>query len=506
MESAEGKTGMHTKGNGLAPRKALTPGLSKGTGEPRSRYSTRTLTALLLLLLSAALWIFVQEGGVNEDEGWILYAGKRLHGGALPYLDFPLFQAPLVPWLQGLWQGGDPRSLLAGRWLSALCWWFATALLCLAIGRKTGRWPLLYIIVVMGASPFVLRHAVLVKTYALTTVFISATLCCLRPGRGWALGGGLLLGLAIACRVSVVPLALVYLWLLPRRKGTLYGLAGLLVGGSIFWIALVRSGSAGLYQVVGVHWPAGPLSEWLGSRAGWLYSIGRVYPLAVAGVALATFEWRQDREGPLRAFPSAFCLWGLLFLVSAHMLPGELHADHLLVALPLAAFVGARALESSLARRPVARGGALWIAVALLQVAVGGWWVRGEFGRHEGSLSQLETLTTELAGEWPPGSRVYTTHAELAVAGGWALPEGLEMGRFSVVDLSQKEAIRRGVLNEAMAVSRLGEEAWDGAAWTLSESGGGLSAAFAELYSDPAPITDYGQFGATLYLGRRTQP
>ena len=204
MESAEGKTRMHTK------RQPQRPGMVQTWG-------SRTCPAVLLLGLGALLWFFVREGGVNEDEGWILYAGRRLHEGARPYVDFPLFQAPLVPWLQGFWQGGEPRSLLLGRGLSAMCWWGATGLVWLAMGRKTNRWALVYAAVVMGASPFVLRHAVLIKTYAPTALCLSGALCCFRPGGRWALGGGLLLGLAMACRVTVAPLGVIYLCLLPRR-------------------------------------------------------------------------------------------------------------------------------------------------------------------------------------------------------------------------------------------------------------------------------------------------
>ena len=125
--------------------------------------------------------------------------------------------------------------------------------------------------------------------------------------------------------------------------------------------------------------------------------------------------------------------------------------------------------------------------------------MRGEVGRDAGSLGQLEALAQDLRQTWPMGSRVFTTHAELAVASGWVLPQGLEMGRYSLVNLSTEEAMQRGVLNEELALVRL-EERWDGAAWT--PGGGALTAALEARYLDRAFLQDYGQFRETLSLGR----
>ncbi len=60
---------------------------------PRFASGVWALFALYLLLAALA----VVQGRINHEEGWYLYAARRVLEGALPYRDFAYFPAPLLP-------------------------------------------------------------------------------------------------------------------------------------------------------------------------------------------------------------------------------------------------------------------------------------------------------------------------------------------------------------------------------------------------------------------------
>ena len=44
-------------------------------------------------LAGTAVWF----GGLNQDEGWCLYASRMVAEGMMPYRDFAYTQGPLMP-------------------------------------------------------------------------------------------------------------------------------------------------------------------------------------------------------------------------------------------------------------------------------------------------------------------------------------------------------------------------------------------------------------------------
>ena len=47
------------------------------------------------VLAFAAVWL----GGLNQDEGWYLYAARLVGEGKLPYRDFFFTQGPVLPFI-----------------------------------------------------------------------------------------------------------------------------------------------------------------------------------------------------------------------------------------------------------------------------------------------------------------------------------------------------------------------------------------------------------------------
>jgi hypothetical protein len=49
--------------------------------------------AAFVVLAAASVWL----GGLNQDEGWYLYAAQLVRDGRMPYRDFFFTQGPLMP-------------------------------------------------------------------------------------------------------------------------------------------------------------------------------------------------------------------------------------------------------------------------------------------------------------------------------------------------------------------------------------------------------------------------
>ena len=48
-----------------------------------------------VVLGAAAVWM----GGINQDEGWYLYAANLVAEGKVPYRDFAYTQGPVMPFV-----------------------------------------------------------------------------------------------------------------------------------------------------------------------------------------------------------------------------------------------------------------------------------------------------------------------------------------------------------------------------------------------------------------------
>ena len=82
---------------------------------PRGRVGFGLAVGALLAAFLAVGIYFAYYGRVNQDEGWYLYAARMVYQGAFPYRDFAFFQAPLLPYVYGLFQNLFGDGLLVGR-------------------------------------------------------------------------------------------------------------------------------------------------------------------------------------------------------------------------------------------------------------------------------------------------------------------------------------------------------------------------------------------------------
>ena len=177
----------------------------------------------LLAVLMAAVFVPMSLLRlVDGDEGTYLLVSRLVVQGELPYHDFYYPQMFLLPYVYGAWMKLVGYSWYGARLLSAL---FSVALGLLVasqVARLTGRRATgLLAGVLFTFSSLAFGWYPLIKTFVLPTLLLFAAYAVLSSGSRlkWV-ASGLLLGLAVACRVyviAVIPAFLLEIYLTERE-------------------------------------------------------------------------------------------------------------------------------------------------------------------------------------------------------------------------------------------------------------------------------------------------
>ena len=193
----------------------------------------RPAVVYLLLALGLAT-VFVPMSVVrfiDADEGAYLLVSRLVVEGRVLYHDFFYPQMYLLPYLYGSWMMLAGYSWYAARLLSAVFCIGLGLLVCRQVTLSVGSrvWGV-GAALLLAASGFVFGWYPLVKAYAPATLMIFGAYAVLSTRSRWRWAVcGLLLGLAVACRVYVVgvlPAFLLALYLTERdRRARLVQLA-----------------------------------------------------------------------------------------------------------------------------------------------------------------------------------------------------------------------------------------------------------------------------------------
>lgn len=166
-----------------------------------------------IVLAAAAVWF----GGLNQDEGWYLYAARLVEAGKVPYRDFAYTQGPLLPVVYSVFCGAWERfGLIGGRivtvsiGLMGLLFAAALARLLASEGRKGAAGVIAFML--LGCNLYHIYYIAIPKTYALAGFFLLMGFHLLAFGlvkcrakflRGLMLfGSGLCLAFAAGARIS----------------------------------------------------------------------------------------------------------------------------------------------------------------------------------------------------------------------------------------------------------------------------------------------------------------
>jgi len=210
--------------------------------------------AAAVVLYAFAVWF----GNLNQDEGWYLYAARRVADGAAPYRDFFFTQGPVMPYVYGAFSGlWSPYGVLGGRVATACLGLLGCVLAALlarrAVPSQRAAEAGTVAFALTACNLYHVYFTTIPKTYALASClllggFLLLTLCVSRRKKTrsrmscmWALPAGVLVALAAGTRLSLgalLPIAVLGLLVVYRRTGAAF-----------FWFAL--GGALGLLLVYG---------------------------------------------------------------------------------------------------------------------------------------------------------------------------------------------------------------------------------------------------------------
>ena len=126
------------------------------------------------ILVAAAVWL----GGLNQDEGWYLYAANLVSEGRMPYRDFFYTQGPLLPIAYSpfrfVW---DCAGLLGARIFTALIGvagiFVASCFAGDLVERGKARIARLTVFILLACNLYHIYYVSIPKTYALAALSLS---------------------------------------------------------------------------------------------------------------------------------------------------------------------------------------------------------------------------------------------------------------------------------------------------------------------------------------------
>ena len=419
-----------------------------------------------LILAAASVWM----GGLNQDEGWYLYAANLVSEGQLPYRDFFFTQGPLLPivyapfvWVWKLWGllGARIFTLIMG--LIGIGFALALARRLTPEARK-GEAALI-VLFLLGCNLYNLYYLAIPKTYALASIFVLiafylASFDCMFC----FVGTGLLLAFAAGTRISLgVLLPVLGLWLLFTRRGKcllgfcLGGFAGLAL---VYLPFLIDAGAReGLIAAQQYHaarggfdfvWAVGSVSR----LVRWYLPLFVVLGLGVAYV-LRVRAVRVEKS-------PVILLLGFLAVFVVQMLAPFPYEDYQVPVMGLLAVYAAVSFASSEApssfRLLLVLG--LCFANSFGSPLLEKWMTNGQdrfwsLKKETCELAQLRDVAQRIEKIDPNGTMLFTQDLYLAIETGRKVPKGLEMGPFAMLTDAEWKTLLSTTAPQDCAVAAL---------------------------------------------------
>ena len=404
---------------------------------------------------AALAFMAVWMGGLNQDEGWYLYAANLVAGGERPYVDFAFTQGPVMPrfyaLFTGIWQaqgilGARVFTLALG--LAGVALWMLVVRALVPADRRSEASLLVFLL--LGVNLYHLYYLAIPKTYALAALCLGGGYAllalALRQERWWRLvlggGAGFLVALAAGVRISMAPAAAVTALTLVvsartrRLTGVMFALGALAAVAFAYGPYLVdRAAFAGLLAAQRYHaarggfdavWVAGSVSRLI----RWYLPV-----FIVLGLSLRPLVSRETGGAVLgRSLVGSFL--AVFLLQMAAPFPYE---DYAVPVMALLAVVAAG--------RFAAESGGEWRKLLVLGMALASsfssplierWAINGQdrfwpLKKAEFELPQLREVAAEIEALDPGGKFLLTQDLYLAIETGRQVPKELAMGPFSIL-------------------------------------------------------------------------
>ena len=427
------------------------------------------------VLGGAAVWM----GGLNQDEGWYLYAANLVAEGQVPYRDFFYTQGPMLPYVYSAFAGLWKSFGLLGARLFTLSLGFVGILFAVGLARRLvpaerrGA-AALTVFLLLATNLYHLYFVTIPKTYALAALFAMAGFYLLSVAverSGWlSVLSGLALAFATGTRISLGALLVVVgLYLLLTKRGKL--LAGFCLGGfaglALVYLPFLLDAGArgGLIAAQQYHaarsgfditWTVGSLSR----LVRWYLPVFIVLGLGVAH-ALKAHAVRTDSQSDAlanRAIGQSsnpnnrtiLLLLSFLAVFAIQMLAPFPYEDYqvpivgLLAVYAAVVFVSCPSVNRTIEQSEQSNNLPLLLVLGLCFANSFGspllekWSTNGQdrfwsLKKEQTELAQLRDVARRIETLDPGGKELLTQDLYLAIETGRKVPKGLEMGPFAML-------------------------------------------------------------------------
>ena len=407
----------------------------------------------------AAVWL----GGLNQDEGWYLYAANMVAEGKTLYKDFFFTQGPVMPtiydgftWVWQKWGLLGARIFTLTLGFAGIC--FATGLArSLAPEGRKGEASLIAFML-LGCNLYHLYYVAIPKTYALASLFLTVGFFCLFVGTKpiFPLVAGLALAYAAGTRISLgVLLCVVGLWLLCARQWNrliwfcVGGFAGLaLVYGPYLLDAYAFEGLVAAQQYHAARggfdlvWAVGSVSR----LVRWYLPVFVVLGLGVAH-ALEARAVRTENQTIRQSNNQTILLWGFLAVFAVQMLAPFPYEDYQVPIMGLLAVYAAVTFVSCFSNIQTFKHSNIFNLLLVLGLCFANsfgspllekWMTNGQdrfwsLKKEKCEMAQLRDVAKRIESIDPGGKTIFTQDLYLAIETNRKVPKGLEMGPFAML-------------------------------------------------------------------------
>lgn len=435
------------------------------------------------VLGATAVWL----GGLNQDEGWYLYAADLVAEGKMLYKDFFYTQGPFMP------ESYKSFALVWKIWglLGARIFTLTLGFLgiCNAVGLAWHLAPVerkseaaLVTFLLLGCNLYHLYYVAIPKTYALASLLVMIGFVLLAVGKkpAFPLIAGLFLAHAAGTRISLgALLCVVGIWLLCTRqwKNLLWfcvgGFGGLaLVYGPYLCDPGARAGLVAAQQYHAARggfdlvWSVGSLSR----LVRWYLPVFVVLGLGVAGLFKSKLEdeQRKDKNSIVRLTTTAtpILLWGFLAVFAVQMLAPFPYEDYQVPIMGLLAVYAAVTFVSSFDfKSQISNFGPLLVLGLCFANSFGSpllekWMTNGQdrfwsLKKEKCELAQLRDVAKRIESIDPGGRTIFTQDLYLAIETNRKVPKGLEMGPFAMLTDDEWKTLLAETAPQECAVAAL---------------------------------------------------
>lgn len=441
----------------------------------------KTYGALAFFAFAALAFASVWLGGLNQDEGWYLYAANMMAEGKLPYRDFFFTQGPLMPLIYSAFTGAwDRFGILGARLvtltLGSVSILFATALArFIAPAERRGTAGLM-VFMLLACNLYHVYYLAIPKTYSLGAMFLMmgfyllayalakredgrkkfAGLLFFASGATLALAAGTRISLGAALAVSW--LALVIMWRKCKWSFLAFGLGAAVALALVYQPYIIDPAArAGLVAAQKYHMAREGRD--IVFTIGSLSRLARWYlPVFVfAGLGCAALK-RSIR--PANAMLSILAA-AFLAMFAVHISAPYPYEDYQVPAMALLAVWAAVAVCRYQSMRPgvvlLTALGLTWCC-AFSNPLLEKWTTNGQdrlwtLKKDKTELKQLRDMALVIEALDPGGDMLLTQDLYLAIETGRHVPKGLEMGPFSMLTDEEWRSLLESAPTKVAALS-----------------------------------------------------